>query len=356
MNVFFDTNIFVNTNDFHCKSTSFKLFLENRILNAYAFSYYIPEICLDELINKYEENISSSYSKIADNIKKLNNLINSNYQIELNIIQKVEEYRIYLDKLLQSIGITIIPYPKINHKSVVKRILKKIKPFDSNENGYRDYIIWESIKTIISTSDDHQNIFLTDNVKDFCEKNTTNEIHPDLRCDIHSLREISIIRSMKDFVNTYVYSADDFMEWINNIGKNPIEKNPKDELNFLHDNELFSDICGVLSSDIVLYAILKEDSKKGIFKILDYNIIKSNFLNMSEVDEKYKSQKTITVQLEFQFNISTDSSTYSYKKYSNDAVIDKINKCYIITTCQYLEIKSCFERNNFSILEAFLIE
>lgn len=351
MNVFFDTNIFVNTNDFHCKSTSFKLFLENRILTAYACSYYIPEICLDELINKYEENISSSYSKIADDIKKLNNLINSDYQIELNIIQKVEEYRIYLDNLLNSIGITIIPYPKINHKSVVNRILKKIKPFDSSEKGYRDYIIWESIKTIISTSEDHKNIFLTDNVKDFCEKNTTNEIHPDLRCDIHSLREISIIRSLKDYVNTHLYSFDDFMKWTKNIEKNPI-----DELNRLHDNKLFGDTDDILNSDIVLYAILKEDSKKGIFKILDYNIIKSNFLNMSEVDEKYKSQKTITVQVEFQFNISTDSSTYSYKKYSNDAVIDKINKCYIITTCQYLEIKSCFERNNFSILEAFLIE
>ena len=249
----------------------------------------------------------------------------------------MEDYRNYIEKLFTSHGIKILSYPSISHESIVDRIFKKLKPFDQNEKGYRDYIIWCTIKEAMSWSECYKYIFITKNKKDFCMNDNSQDIHTDYINDIPSFKEILIYTSLNQYVQNHMISYDDL---IHLMSKNDI----RSRLISLHQQKIFNDTVDVLNSEIVLNALLKEDSKKGVFHILDYNIIKQDFFNSSETDRLYESQIDITVQVNFQFNIKSEMSTYTYLKYTNETITDEINHCDIITTCQYIKMTSHFER------------
>ncbi len=368
MNVIFDTNILMNTNDFHCNSDEFKFLFDNIFLSF--SSYYIPQICIDELVNKYKNEICKKYheiqklirklgfeinseqfsrlqinktvdkfySEINDCIKKSNNRLELNNSIQVEIEKNVEDYRNYIEKLFTSHRIQILSYPSINHESIVERIFKKLKPFDQNENGYRDYIIWCTIKELMLFDEFcYEYIFITNNKKDFCRNDNPLYIHPDYINDIPPFKEILIYTSLAQYTQKHMVNYDEIIQSFGKI-------NSKEKLISLHQTELFNNIIDVLNSEIVLDALFKEDSKRGIFHILDYIVIKTNFLLSPETEPSDESEIAITVQINFQFNIKSDMSTYTYLQYTNDTITDQINHCDIITTCQYLKIVSHYEK------------
>lgn len=146
----------------------------------------VPEIVIDEVINHYREKIDEANK----DLEKAKKGISFFYPMEsvrdyfspTNTDQLLKDYRNALFKRLDELNITIIPYPNISHKELVKRDLARKKPFQPSGKGYRDALIWESVCNNIEKTDNNPDVvFINKNTKDFFEKGN---IHPDLQTDV----------------------------------------------------------------------------------------------------------------------------------------------------------------------------
>lgn len=136
----------------------------------------IPMVVMDEHVAHFEADFQDCSNKLNRIIRKLNELplmdvsglsqptINGSYANHLRMIVRVK-------------GIDILPYPRIGHERVLRRLFKKKKPFGDKEKGYKDTLIWESILTICNRFD--KVIFITANFKDFAQP-PSDSLHPDL--------------------------------------------------------------------------------------------------------------------------------------------------------------------------------
>ena len=168
---------------------------------------------VDESINKYHEKIQECKSKIDKNISDFKRLTGKEIKEILIsdklIAKEAKEYAVSFKKQLKKLGIKTIPYPTTAHKDLVKRDLARKKPFQESGKGYRDALIWESIKSIASQSDDlfdiPQIIFVNKNHKDFCEDRI---LHPDLKSDLtnNGIDEnyVRVVEDIDVFFNEYI--------------------------------------------------------------------------------------------------------------------------------------------------------
>lgn len=121
-------------------------------------------------------------------------------------------------------GIKIIPYPSISHQELVKRNLARKKTFQETGKGYRDALIWESVKSIceksLSLFENPKIILVNKNHKDFCEEGL---LHPDLKEDLvnNGINEdyVRVIEDIDIFIKEYIKP------------KQKILKNIQEELN-----------------------------------------------------------------------------------------------------------------------------
>lgn len=145
---------------------------------------YIPEVVIYEVVKQYNEIVKEHINSFNKALKKLSEL--SSYPIIQTSIdgQKiVSNYRNELGNRIKQLGIGIIPYPNTAHKVMVARELERKEPFKDSTKGYRDALIWDSVKEHTQKNASQCGIiFLTENSKDFAAKDKKN-LHADLIAD-----------------------------------------------------------------------------------------------------------------------------------------------------------------------------
>jgi len=87
----------------------------------------------------------------------------------------------YFKLLLDSGKIRILDLPEISIDQILKRIEERKKPFGSKDNGFKDYLIWE---TVLKEAKIDDILFVSNNTRDFCENNTASDLHEDLLGDL----------------------------------------------------------------------------------------------------------------------------------------------------------------------------
>jgi predicted nucleic acid-binding protein len=163
MKVSLDTNILVQ--DFWLDSPHSRLFLDE--LNIIPATLHIPEVVIDEIINKYREFLVEKIEQQKKFNADISRLLKKNINPEsIDVSQAIIDYGKFLFEKLKSINAEILPYPSVEHKEVVRRILERRKPFKKGDAGYRDYLIWETIKNLELWGTE-QIVFITNNTKDF---------------------------------------------------------------------------------------------------------------------------------------------------------------------------------------------
>lgn len=204
MKVVLDANIIIA--DFWLETTNFKLLFESASKGD--IKIYIPQVVLDEVVNKYNKRLEESKEKIESELKAFNNVsrLNNNNSITKSILNKsVTEYKNHLQKLIRENNIEIIVYPKTEHKFIAHKAINKFKPFNSNEKGYRDCLIWENIKELLTESENAisqpELVFISSNYKDFATKEY--ELHPDLISELenedYDSKSIIVYPSLSEF-------------------------------------------------------------------------------------------------------------------------------------------------------------
>lgn len=141
---------------------------------------FVPEVVIDEMVKQYRDEVNECAEQINNALVKLKKRKVQIQQQSIDSDLITTDYEQQLRDRINALGIQIIPYPKTAHKEMVARELNRRKPFKDSTKGYRDSLIWESIKEHCKhTPKGDDIIFLTENSDDFASKDKQT-FHPDL--------------------------------------------------------------------------------------------------------------------------------------------------------------------------------
>ncbi len=201
MLIFVDSNILCS--DYHM--TNYKFELINRI-----GTIVLSEVVIDEVCNKYKEQLTTSIYSIDKNVRIINKLLSSNLGFnKISIDTEVQKYRNFLEMYSIQSGMTVAEvYPSVPHKEIVNRALLRKKPFKQDgSTGYRDYLVWLTCIDLARTYASEEIHFITQNINDFSDLQDKKKLHEDLIID---LREANID------CNRFYYwiSINDFIDYI----------------------------------------------------------------------------------------------------------------------------------------------
>lgn len=199
MNVAIDTNIFCQ--DFNLDGTQFRIFLSG--LDLVPAKLFVPQVVIDETVTKFAEALTyqvRTHERSSHNLHRL--LPKSKHVpiVHLDISTEKRDYASRLLKALEAHGTKILPYPKTSHETIVARELLRRQPFRKDGGGYRDFLIWESVRHLILEGPELA-AFITNNTRDFGEGP---DLEPDLAQDVMNPSQFKIIRSLTAFNDEFV--------------------------------------------------------------------------------------------------------------------------------------------------------
>ncbi len=199
MFVVLDTNIFYR--DFLLRSNAFRILLES--LKYVPARLCVPEIVLDETVAKYREALGERLVADTRARRRVGEILLQPPLAERPVSDEhaaVQAYEAHLKARLAEAGTKFLPYPEESHKKVVERALRREKPFDTQGRGYRDYLIWASLRAEMSHAAEESVVLVTANTGDFCDGDALAE---SLRHDLarNSLPEanVSVMASLEAF-------------------------------------------------------------------------------------------------------------------------------------------------------------
>lgn len=175
--VYLDTSVAINES--FLKSPYCEAFL--KACAILQFVVVIPEIVLDELKGNFPKKLYERYAPYLKAKKDLEKLIALDVSTP-SINDSINSYYEWLEELLEEYGVVVAPYPDVTPKELVEKSYTMNKPFKDSGEGHKDYVIWKTISAHITENNSDQNIFLTNNTKDFCDvdENGAPCLHPDL--------------------------------------------------------------------------------------------------------------------------------------------------------------------------------
>ena len=336
------------------KSADFR-FLFNYIDNTDSV-LLMSELVCDEVENIRNRELESIVSNLKQEAKKSLKYRSEIVEYDFEKLITEEKYQ-FRDLISEKVSnVEYFDFEQIEQKRVVQRALKKVRPFQEEEKGYRDTLIWLSFIAHLAEKDiTNKVVFITSNKNDFYNKKN-DDFHEDLKEDLNKLRlkcEIEKYNSLFDFIKNNVDKDEHFIsqttlyddhlneidsklegeavDFINNLSENEFSNIlSKNELSFPYINSLINHSIeimeGVEDPEILSYKKLSEDSVYVSFRynlricilqflIPNYDYIKNRLeidklYNEIESDENYTSLTSYVrtyLDVSFEYNMESMS-------------------------------------------------
>ncbi len=301
MKIILDTNILMS--DWLHRSIAFKIFIKG--IKDIPAKIVIPQVVLDELFRNYSRSIDELISDMDQCNKKLEKLAEvSLKKVEKEVLEN--RYRLFIRKFLNDNDIKILEYPKIEIKEAIRRELNGAKPFKSSGEGYRDYVIWETIKREIDNYEQEDIIFISLNRKDF---GNPPDLDEELKNEIkYKPANLFYFKSISEFNKKYILPRQEeikiLTENVNSLFKNEfdifmwIKNHAKD---IIYDNEV-----GRIIFDTGDYSRIHPLAINRIDSIEIMEVVKLD-------DDEYSLELVIKVDVVFSIDISWDDYQNSNK-------------------------------------------
>jgi len=301
-----DTNIFCE--DYFLRGANFRLLFDG--LKSLPASLFTPEVVVDEVVNRYSEDLSEAIAKDKDHRSQVGRLLADSTQavpLSINLNAEVESYRKNLETCLKAHG-EIMSYPEISHKRVVERDLARRMPFKRDGSGYRDYLIWENVKSLLLWGTERV-ILITNNPKDFGEGP---HVDPELQKDLTNPDHLKLFRSLREFNETFVLPRLKLLDGV----KAAIQADPSKIglMNWLGDNLL--DV--VRDAGHLEWLIAGFPSGTGSVRPIE--LVAFHDLKVNDVRELDSGEKLLglSVGAEIDFSIDIDWDDYFYHQEVRD--------------------------------------
>jgi predicted nucleic acid-binding protein len=185
MKVVIDSNVIIA--DFWLESANFQILFES--VSQGNITLYIPQVVIDEVTNKYRQRLEKSSAIVNAELRTVGKLSRAVVKSPVNkgsIEEFVTSYSIKLMEILNQHGVQFLDYPNISHQYIAQKAMQRKKPFNANEKGYRDNLIWENIKSLLPDFDTTvafpDIVFISNNHKDFAGDKS--EVHPELASEL----------------------------------------------------------------------------------------------------------------------------------------------------------------------------
>lgn len=204
MIIFLDTSIVIGENYLR-SSTASSLLKSSRFLGL---RLVIPQIVIDETYGRHRLGLADSYEKFCKIRADLNKLAGKDVVTDVSIRKAHKTFSSWFGSILKDYKVEILSYPKLSPKQIVKASYKRKKPFKRDGEGFKDYLVWKSIVSEINklNEDTTEIYFLTNNIKDFCEKKDQEWVlHAHLREGIGKEdTEVKVYTELREFFSERV--------------------------------------------------------------------------------------------------------------------------------------------------------
>ncbi|MGB9123550.1 MAG: PIN domain-containing protein, partial [Candidatus Angelobacter sp.] len=191
-------------------SNSFKILEE--FIRRTRSRLVIPEVVFKETLNHVRETLERLPREIKSMQRQYERVKTAGCE-ELVVTQPdfaraLELYEVaFRRRLERSFQAVFLPLAA-THESVLDRALRRQRPFLQNKDGYRDTLIWLSIKTRI-VEQPGEYLFVTNNSKDFSDKELVVELG-----NLAQGTSLQFENDLKGFINNH---AKDALERLNTV-------------------------------------------------------------------------------------------------------------------------------------------
>jgi hypothetical protein len=215
---------------------------------------WIPEVVLAELVNKRSERLRAQVGKHADVTRALDGLLPHDQRVpwradEIDLGADRAEYDRVLRQRLAEAKVNITPWPDVAHEELVVRDLERRRPFSPNGSGYRDALIWETVKAIAQECPDDVLYFVSTNNDDFAA-HKSNDLHPDLKREAPNVvleqrldavvNRIDPLRRVLQDLRARIETDSNFRHRIETDMRELVESDSPDETSFYNNPEATS--------------------------------------------------------------------------------------------------------------------
>jgi hypothetical protein len=298
MDVILDSNIF--RADFSLKSRDVDALLD--YLQKTGSKIVLPQIVLDETRGLYSKTLSERISELNKVAKNVNiTLTDAALHFKPHEINEADELEKYEGFILNRLGITsrdITPYNNSLLPEIVNRMIDRIKPSGEDGQGFRDTIIWLSIKEYTSKAPRKHVALISSNSKDFSTPDKS-DLHETLakECEETGIK-VYYFKSIRDFLAEHS-SKIAFVteEWIlSNLDYKEIAEAAKDLFSGYNDGHLLSRLTNKRECPVHSYVVMRafpdENKTEGFFvyEMLD-NSLHVNLTILADLEFAVKYQE-----------------------------------------------------------------
>ena len=197
----------LDTNSFHENwyATGESFTLLGDLISKKKCKVYVSEVAVLEHVRHYAEKSASVASALKNAANTYEKLLEGKVTLPTEL-PSTEQFEKRFRKCIKELGIEVLPIPGMSHVDIVKRDLKRKKPFDPDGKGYRDTLCWLGFLNVIDESTSKV-IYVTNDAKDHCDSKDETTLHSELIADIRGKnRSAPVVRFpapqvlVKDFV------------------------------------------------------------------------------------------------------------------------------------------------------------
>lgn len=204
MRIVIDTTTIVR--DYRLEGSLFEVLAEG--MDRAGHTLFVPNVVVDESIRRFAEDSASEVRALNKQVRRSRRVLSQLAPQEIDDEQVKtlrDEYNLFIRKALEELGTTFLPYPQVDHESIVQRELSGRKPFSSGK-GYRDFLIWKTVLEL-AAQDEERVIFVSENTADFANEQNDG-FHDHLLADLDSAGlsrdQVMLSTGLQDFVERFL--------------------------------------------------------------------------------------------------------------------------------------------------------
>jgi len=292
--------------DFHLSTAASKGLLEGARSGIIRLA--VPELVLLEVTNKWRERVRQ-VAGAADAVgKDAQRLGLKGVKIVGPIVADVvAEYEQELRRKLAAANASILPMPDVPHEALVRKAIERKAPFAERGTGYRDALIWESIKEVLRTDRQESITFVSGNKTDF--GNSTTGIRDDL---LEELSNDSISHERITIVDSLGAAAAATLEQANRlvtVFQERLSSDPTFKAWFFEQLVKQTDLdLDRIGDERLPEGLLKFTSAYNLQPVNYFNTFRSWLISTGKIGLEFEAEADVDVDFEYE----NDSPYYSW--------------------------------------------
>lgn len=164
----------------------------------------IPRIILDETAGLYGRTLTERVDYLNKSLVSVNSALTGKHLTlqppVIDISTKVEQYKHFIIERFKVREGHILPYKNEFLPEIAARAINRRKPCGDKGQGFRDALIWLTIKDYAKQADEHQIVFISNNIEDFANTEKSG-LHQSLLDECNEIGiTINYFKTVREFI------------------------------------------------------------------------------------------------------------------------------------------------------------